>query len=1239
MEYKCNRSKKQSIWFIVSLLFLITFQAHAITTFTANGEKSLTVDREEKVDVTFKADTVSPGGSLTLEIYPDFRGDGKIDPEDMIVWNFEKLVVTDGVKDDWVGDEDGEANSHIATTINMAEGPFESLLFPHIIIRAVDEDGSSDSVAIHIKMPKAGQTVSGRVTDEDGMPIENVPVIGTSALFKWPPTLCADVTNADGEYVLFLDANMVAVELGEKRGYYSESPVQHFHLAEGEHKTDVNFVLKVDVTPPTIQHEPPEGAIINNSLLLEAVIEDKDSGTGFLNDVEEIFKPFDFSISPEGAIPRVYFRAKGSAEYFTMMVMYPKYDIEFPEPLLPIPEFDEAGDEDDEVVAVKPGEDVGPDGSPIFRHENRYQLLIPGMHITPAGLEYYIETSDRAHNIATSPPGAPNILHEAQAKTAPYVISGIVGRPDGTGVAGVEIYARTADVFAGGTDIKGFSDMANAKTDEYGKYHLFLTVPGRWHLSILIPPKSYILSPKEVVQIVHVEEEKEYSGCNWIIAEDNQLPVIEHNPDTDVTASSVGEDVIIKANIHDDSGIAYAHVVIVSELEFGYEYVDIGFADIIAPPKPGEDALYTFVIPAYRVTKDVKYFIKGFDRVGNIATHPADNPKENPHSIKIKPALHTIYGKVTVDGEGLGYVPITAESDTNTYNKTMTKRDGTFSVFVGKGTWKIQPHAYGYFVVNSIEPVVIEAEGQYEVNIELTRDKKPPVILHNPATDVTASSAGEDVTIKTTITDETNVFARIVIVSGISQPFDGYEWGIDDAIPSEIRSDVEYVNPGVPQEATVENVENILPPDTIWWDWRVKPDINGDVYTFVICGDVVAGDISYFIEARDSSGNVATHPAERPKEIPHLIKIEPAPHSIVGKVTLETDDGEGLSSVVITATSDAGDYRKTMTTEDGTFILPVKLGTWEIAAFMFGMASVEPIEPVLVEDEGEYEVDIALAKDTKPPIIIHTPLEKLVFGETTTITVSVADDGEMDVVLIRILLDDEEIPLKAHPTPDGMYVANLFDIFPQYLLGKTTEIQYKVEATDVAGNSAVGETYSAPLEIPYTISGKVTVDGQQQAGVRIFFANDAVKSHTETEADGSYSIPATLGKNTVMVERGQGYVVTDGSLLEREIDVQPDKQYTDVNFELKWTGKVDRDDGELAGEEELKEGWSRVDVISDQIIDIADVVFIGKHFGEKIENHPETAPNPDVNGDGVVDISDLVLVAKRFGETLSASNR
>jgi hypothetical protein len=50
------------------------------------------------------------------------------------------------------------------------------------------------------------------------------------------------------------------------------------------------------------------------------------------------------------------------------------------------------------------------------------------------------------------------------------------------------------------------------------------------------------------------------------------------------------------------------------------------------------------------------------------------------------------------------------------------------------------------------------------------------------------------------------------------------------------------------------------------------------------------------------------------------------------------------------------------------------------------------------------------------------------------------------------------------------------------------------------------------------------------------------------------------------------------------------------------------------------------DVNGDGLVDFADLMFVGKHIGEK------SATAADVNGDGLVNIADLILVGVHFGE-------
>ncbi len=46
------------------------------------------------------------------------------------------------------------------------------------------------------------------------------------------------------------------------------------------------------------------------------------------------------------------------------------------------------------------------------------------------------------------------------------------------------------------------------------------------------------------------------------------------------------------------------------------------------------------------------------------------------------------------------------------------------------------------------------------------------------------------------------------------------------------------------------------------------------------------------------------------------------------------------------------------------------------------------------------------------------------------------------------------------------------------------------------------------------------------------------------------------------------------------------------------------------------------------MVDISDLVLVGRHFGES----PPKDPRADVNEDGYVDILDLVLVVQHFGK-------
>jgi hypothetical protein len=64
--------------------------------------------------------------------------------------------------------------------------------------------------------------------------------------------------------------------------------------------------------------------------------------------------------------------------------------------------------------------------------------------------------------------------------------------------------------------------------------------------------------------------------------------------------------------------------------------------------------------------------------------------------------------------------------------------------------------------------------------------------------------------------------------------------------------------------------------------------------------------------------------------------------------------------------------------------------------------------------------------------------------------------------------------------------------------------------------------------------------------------------------------------------------------------------------------------------ERYKVEFPRWDVNADGVVDISDLVLIGRHFGKTPLD--VEIPNADVNGDGSIEISDFMLLGRHFGE-------
>ncbi|MBI1923054.1 hypothetical protein HYR99_02270 [Candidatus Poribacteria bacterium] len=161
--------KSRSVWFFALMMILIVTHAHAITTFTVNGQTEIELKFADlyKDDggtpLRFEADTSRPGGTLTFELYIDTGGDGRIQPElDVNLFKYvEQPMITDGGSRG-VADADGIANGRISFKIERGE-LFPGFSTTGFILRAVDADGSSAAIILHTVLPELKGSSRGRL--------------------------------------------------------------------------------------------------------------------------------------------------------------------------------------------------------------------------------------------------------------------------------------------------------------------------------------------------------------------------------------------------------------------------------------------------------------------------------------------------------------------------------------------------------------------------------------------------------------------------------------------------------------------------------------------------------------------------------------------------------------------------------------------------------------------------------------------------------------------------------------------------------------------------------------------------------------------------------------------------------------------------------------------------------------------------------------------------------------------
>jgi len=156
---------------------------------------------------------------------------------------------------------------------------------------------------------------------------------------------------------------------------------------------------------------------------------------------------------------------------------------------------------------------------------------------------------------------------------------------------------------------------------------------------------------------------------------------------------------------------------------------------------------------------------------------------------------------------------------------------------------------------------------------------------------------------------------------------------------------------------------------------------------------------------------------------------------------------------------------------------------------------------------------------------------------------------------------------------------------------------------------------SEPLIV---VTGTVTKEGTPVNDLEVIVENaKRGKEGKDTTGEGGKGI-----YSIVFLDFSGGSAAEVGDVLKIEVK-EEGKVIQEVEYTLT---KQDVDSSKATVNIELEETLPPYDVNADGVVDISDLILVGKHFGEE---NPDVG---DVNGDSVVDISDLVLVGKHFGE-------
>ncbi|MAT75536.1 hypothetical protein CMK14_10395 [Candidatus Poribacteria bacterium] len=1025
-------------------LFFVTISPWAVTTFTLNEQTELEIEYSPLLRLQLQADVSQPGNTLRFELFIDANKNGNIEPD--IDADFSalmgKLRVTDGGKDvddfefddTWLSDQDGVVDGQILALL-----PEETPPITHpAIIRATDQDGSTAEVRLTLVLPKKDQAVVGKVEDEANQPVSGVIVFGFGGLtdlgfpeldfpeLEIEPIPYITTTDTSGRYRLPVNVGLVMISVFPSVGYYLPGKVsldpfgflsstQQIKVTAGEEKTGIDYVLKKDSMPPVIDHRPNIAPVtIGNPIRIVARITDTESG---------IFPPV---LDTE---PKVYFRPAGSQEPFRIRYMEPFFDFDLPfedfEPEV-TEEINEPELGNAEKFEAKKRPPVAPIGGggeakpapwlaamrqisaqmelpPVnlnrFKPEE-FVAVLNGADVTIDGVEYHIWASDNAGNWATHPVSAPRSLHKVLVKPSELQIQGQLKPFSGQVIPKANIFA-SLDRSDDRQDFERSEAVTESKAD--GTYLLHLPVAGLWRIFVELESPFYVLQPDSVmVEVPDKSGQKVIDSIDFILETDTELPKIVHDPKTQVEGQFIGDNTVIRAEITDNvKGYVHAY------LEFPSDQRGRIWADSFP-----DGQMWTFTVPGHLMLETFTYQIHAVDTVGNLA-------ESKPHTVTLKPPPYRVVGRVTdTTGQPIPDVAIELQPESADrfdvqpgppamdlppdgveledldfiapylpmFRQAVSDEQGKFQIYVSSGTWHVNVRTQkGQALMKKIAPLVVEAEGEYPLDIVLIEDTEKPVIVHQAEK---SYNFDHQMILEATVTDNlqlAGVYLRIfysgtekMIVDsiGVEEEPESMDHGDDARLvgPLEVEAkddpffnlddlaadadfeevelglefaaeklddqrqfrqqdevDIPLSGIGIGGEVDLESELELWRPDG-YFDQIPMSSADGQIYRIDLSMylpplNAQVNQVQYIIEAIDTAGNISRSPAEAPETI-HIVSVE-VNQWIFGQV-VDPSGNPLLYFPVFLQMEDKEHRISTHTEQQGQYRLPAPVGTGQV---------------------------------------------------------------------------------------------------------------------------------------------------------------------------------------------------------------------------------------------------------------------------------------------------------------------